>query len=152
LLHVITTLLNPVSVFHPNQDLAAYRAAVGGPTGLSSRRRRTPRRVRVPADAWRLSRRLAFWSDISLRPRKVLPFRSRPIPGPEIPAGSPRPKEGPKNYRADHILAQWRLGMGMGYREFSSEGVEIYDHPAHGRNMDSFPCPAREQSQPVESI
>jgi hypothetical protein len=31
-----------------------------------------------------------------------------------MPAGSPRPKEGPKNYRADHILAQWRLGMGMG--------------------------------------
>src|ERR1017187_3441846 len=97
----------------------------GRPTGFSSHGGQTPRYVRVPADAWMLSRRLAFWSDISLRPRKVLPFRSRPIPGPEIPAGSPRPKEGPKNYRADHILAQWRLGMGMGYREFSSEGVEI---------------------------
>ena len=43
---------------------------------------------------------LAFWSDISLRLRKVLPLLSRPIPGPVIPAGSPRPKEGPKNYGA----------------------------------------------------
>src|SRR5450759_248063 len=55
---------------------------------------------------------------------------------PQSPAGSPRPKENPKNYSADHILAQWRLGMGMGYRELSLEGVEIYDHPAHSRNMD----------------
>jgi hypothetical protein len=45
------------------------------------------------------------------------------------------------------LLYFGRLGMGMGYRELSLEGVEIYDHPAHSRNMDSFPCLAREQSQ-----
>ena len=42
---VITTLLNPVSVFHIDQDLAAFQAGTGGPTGFSSRGRRTPRRV-----------------------------------------------------------------------------------------------------------
>ena len=72
-----------------------------GPTTeiIAENGRQTPRNVRVPADVWRLSRRPAFWSDTSLWLGKVLPLLSRPIPGPEIPAGSPRPKEGPENHQ-----------------------------------------------------
>src|ERR1039458_7420647 len=68
------------------------------------------------------------------------------------PHNPPRVVQGQRKARRNHVqtttlLYFGRLGMGMGYRELSLEGVEIYDHPAHSRNMDSFPCLAREQSQ-----
>src|ERR1035437_670733 len=47
-------------------------------------------------------------------PERYFPFAPGQFQAPEIPAGSPRPREGPENHRADHILAQWRLGKGVG--------------------------------------
>jgi hypothetical protein len=58
-------------------DLAAYRDGIGGPTGFSSRGRRTPRHVPgCRLTFGRLWRRPAFRSDTPLWPVEVLPFLS----------------------------------------------------------------------------
>src|ERR1035441_2230540 len=80
--------------YAPLLDLAAYRDGIGGPTGFSSRGRRTPRHVPgCRLTFGRLWRRPAIWSDTSLWPRAGFPVLSRPIPRPEIPAGSLRSTE-----------------------------------------------------------
>src|ERR1039458_10242409 len=91
----------------------------------------------VPAAFWKSVAAPAIWSDMSLWTGDVLPLHSRPLPGPEMPAGSPRPREGLENHRADHIPCTVALlTLGLGGREFVLEGGGDYRRPAHGGNMD----------------
>src|ERR1035437_3254202 len=120
--------LNPVSVFHTDQDLATCRTDMGGPIGFSSRGRRTPRNVRVPADVWKLSLRPAFWSDISLWLGKVLPFVSGPVSAPTIPRGQSKAKGRPEELQGGPhtcTVAPWD-GDGEAGNSFW-KGVEIID-------------------------
>jgi|ERR1035437_3292689 hypothetical protein len=72
-----------------------------------------------------------------LGPERYFLFAPGQFQAPLIPAGSPRPREGPENHRADHILCTVALlKLGMGGREFVLEGGGDYRRPAHGGNMD----------------
>ena len=94
----------------------------------------------MPADVWRLSRRPAFGSDTSLWLGEVLPLLSRPIPGPVIPAGSPRPAEPSETTGQAKFLREDAFRGGIGLLEIRSGWGWGLWPPVRQRGMDYLPA------------
>ena len=130
MLPVITTLLNPVSVFHIDQDLAAFQAGTGGPTGFSSRGRRTPRRVlgaggrlEVVAAAGVLVRHIALARRGTFL---ALLIRSRPRDPPRVLQDQQNPR---KPQGRPNSCARTRSGEESGYWKSVPVGGGDYGRP-----------------------
>ena len=131
LLHVITTLLNPVSVFHIDQDLAAFQAGTGGPGGNYRGKRQADAkespgasgRLEVVAAAGVLVRHIA----LARRGTSLaLLIRSRPRDPPRVLQDQQNPR---KPQGRPNSCARTRSGEESGYWKSVPVGGGDYGHP-----------------------